>query len=165
MRIQPLDHFNQLGCMSEMSCTCFLVHLDFGDFWAIHNAHLHDFFRRPLWHDKDLKINIRKISWKWARTGTIYYFLPNLKSSATIQVKFTCTARFLAVLNEKGKFCCIPRVIQVLYPDGRGLIFLGVQFERLYILSMLTQKYDKISDQKIIQTFLWRHKLLSEFLI
>ncbi len=108
MRIQPLDHFIQLGCMSEMSCTWFLVHLDFCDFWAIHNAHLHDFFRRGLWHDKDLKNNIRKISSKLARTGTIYYFLSNLKSSATIQVKFTCTARFLAVLNEKGKFCCIP---------------------------------------------------------
>jgi hypothetical protein len=52
--------------------------------------------------------------------------LPNLKSSATIQVKFTCATRFLAVLYHKGKIFCLPRVIQVLYPDGRGLIFLGV---------------------------------------
>ncbi len=133
MRIQPLDHFNQLGYMSEMSCTWFLVHLDFCDFWAIHNAHLHDFFRRPLWHDKELKKSIRKNSWKWARTGAIYYFLPNLKSSATIHVKFTCTARFLAVLNEKGKFSCIPRVTQVLYPDGRGLIFLGASYFLEYL--------------------------------
>ncbi len=63
----------QLGCMSETSCTWFLVRLVFCDFWTIHKAHLHDFFRRPLWHDKGLKKNIRKISPKWARTGTIYF--------------------------------------------------------------------------------------------
>jgi hypothetical protein len=57
------------------------------------------------------------------------FFLPNLKSSATIQVKFTCATRFLAVLYHKGKIFCFPRVIQVLYPDGRGLIFLGATAE------------------------------------
>ncbi len=44
-----------LGCMSEKSYTLFLLGSDFCDFWATHKAHLHDFFRSVLWHDKDLK--------------------------------------------------------------------------------------------------------------
>ncbi len=92
-------------------------------------------------------------------------FLPNLKSSATIQVKFTCATQFLAVLYHKGKIFCFPRVIQVLYPDGRGLIFLGaLKKKKLKLLNISSNKTIKTNKYLLIKPYMARRISVFDFL-